>query len=495
MEAKKKVDLENPFAMDIFGPILAYLQEDESKYKLKFMLDRKDLTLTLDDFRTIFHLPQATDNNHDHFVSAPKFSEMVPFYINNLVFTLELRSTSNFKTTGLLQPWQTLCKIDGADDLVLQDTIQVNLEEQKSHEEDEARENVENVKEHLMAKEIEKLAKEEEESAKDNYKLQRREKGKRVEEIRNTPSPTTTRSPRIPTNLVSSDTEKLQELTKTTILPSSSTPSSSLPKSKLSTTNRHLSLFESKPRHFRRYKSFFQELQGRYGYLFEHLLVKFMPRRKFNTIAKNIEDIMMETLPKLECQNLRLEIFPQVNDAIANNIASQLTMKDDPMLQKYDVSICLALKIKYKRLQVATTPCRPFAIHPRDQDDPHDDAYPEGDNNSYAIDDDVLPNEKVSQELVDEISQTIDEAKLRTQKMCLEEVNHRVRKHKEIIVPPYQSKPTPVVQSYQRDPKDLGLPLVNQVIFPDNDIEERTTRLVKKCVKKFNPYARDGVEQ
>ncbi|GJU11808.1 hypothetical protein Tco_1134204 [Tanacetum coccineum] len=63
------------------------------------------------DIWTIFHFPQATDNNHDHFVPAPKFFEMVPFYINNLGFTLELRSTSNFKTTDLLQPWQTLCKM------------------------------------------------------------------------------------------------------------------------------------------------------------------------------------------------------------------------------------------------------------------------------------------------------------------------------------------------------------------------------------------------
>ncbi|GJS98824.1 copia protein [Tanacetum coccineum] len=37
------------------------LKEDRSKYRLKFMLDKKELNLTLDDFRTIFHLPQATD--------------------------------------------------------------------------------------------------------------------------------------------------------------------------------------------------------------------------------------------------------------------------------------------------------------------------------------------------------------------------------------------------------------------------------------------------
>ncbi|GKB44795.1 hypothetical protein Tco_0889737 [Tanacetum coccineum] len=228
MDANKKVDLENPL--------------------------------------TIFHLPQATDNNHDGFVPAPSFPDMVPFYISNLGFTLELRAVSNFKTNGLLQPWQTLCKIftklivshymtvfpeisrracdryhnlendviiksifnsgknknivgmrildwmiteeikltenyrlyaevlgidvptthaqrrstvirlcilprrstrltpptpiptaAEAEEIVLQDTLQVSLAEKKSHDEDEARENMEQVKQHLMAEEIEKL--------------------------------------------------------------------------------------------------------------------------------------------------------------------------------------------------------------------------------------------------------------------------------------------------------------------------------------------------
>nr|GEV99181.1 integrase, catalytic region, zinc finger, CCHC-type, peptidase aspartic, catalytic [Tanacetum cinerariifolium] len=87
------------------------LKEDGSKYKLSFVLDKKELTMTLDDFKTIFHLPQATDNNHDRFVCAPKFLEMVPFYTNNLGFPLELRSPSNFKANGLVQPWKALCKI------------------------------------------------------------------------------------------------------------------------------------------------------------------------------------------------------------------------------------------------------------------------------------------------------------------------------------------------------------------------------------------------
>ncbi|GJR70873.1 retrovirus-related pol polyprotein from transposon TNT 1-94 [Tanacetum coccineum] len=61
------------------------LKEDGSKYRLKFMLDRKELTLTLDDFRTIFQLPQAIVNNHEHFVAAPKFSEMMLYcFVNNI---------------------------------------------------------------------------------------------------------------------------------------------------------------------------------------------------------------------------------------------------------------------------------------------------------------------------------------------------------------------------------------------------------------------------
>ncbi|GKD15788.1 hypothetical protein Tco_1204946, partial [Tanacetum coccineum] len=122
MDANKKIDLEHPLCPNeskilanilqnhplilsiaasssvpwiYLGQFWHTLKEDGSKYRLKFMLYMKELTLTLDDFRTIFYLPQATDNNHDRFVPAPKFSEMVPFYINDLGFTLELRSPSN----------------------------------------------------------------------------------------------------------------------------------------------------------------------------------------------------------------------------------------------------------------------------------------------------------------------------------------------------------------------------------------------------------------
>ncbi|GJS39906.1 hypothetical protein Tco_0564949 [Tanacetum coccineum] len=128
MDANKKMDLDNPLCPNeskilaniiqnhplkfsiaasssvpwiYLGQFWHTLKEHGSKYRLSFM----------HYFRTIFQLPQATDNNHKHFVAAPKFLEMVPFYINDLGFTLELRSLSNFKTTSLVQPWQTLCNM------------------------------------------------------------------------------------------------------------------------------------------------------------------------------------------------------------------------------------------------------------------------------------------------------------------------------------------------------------------------------------------------
>nr|GEZ53043.1 hypothetical protein [Tanacetum cinerariifolium] len=86
------------------------LKEDGSKYRLKFMLDMKEISLTMDDFRTIFHLQQATKNNHYSFEPPLSFCDMIPFYKNHLGFTMKLKTPSSFKTTGL-QLWQTLCKI------------------------------------------------------------------------------------------------------------------------------------------------------------------------------------------------------------------------------------------------------------------------------------------------------------------------------------------------------------------------------------------------
>ncbi|GJT34080.1 hypothetical protein Tco_0924499 [Tanacetum coccineum] len=176
-----------------------------------------------------------------------------------------------------LTPPTPILTIDEANDIILQDTIQLSLNEQKSHDEIEAKKYVQKVEEHFIAEEIEKLVKgaenvenvevdsstlrkndnpivpgtrlepgEEKESAEDDYELRRREKGKHVEESRSTPSPT-----------------KLDPL--------------------------GLILLSS----------FFDELQGRYGYLFEHLKKRLMPGKKLNVLAQHLQEILEESLPTM----------------------------------------------------------------------------------------------------------------------------------------------------------------------------------------------------
>ncbi|GKC87972.1 retrovirus-related pol polyprotein from transposon TNT 1-94 [Tanacetum coccineum] len=576
------------------------LKEDGSKYRLKFMLDKKELSLTLDD------------NNHNSFVPPPSFSDMVPFYKQQLGFTMELKTSSCFKTTGLLQPWQTLCKIfskclttrlhyslhhptssisyprftkiiishymtifpeisrrardmyhnlqaddimknifnsgrhkdkvgmqildwmiteemkqtehykmyvkvfgldvpliqsqptestqgthrtpsaprsptpkmdttessapkrstvirfhllerrstrltppapvptiDKVDEMILQDTLQISLAEHKSREEQKARENVELVNKHLASEEVKKMMEgsknviddslpprndepnipgtrleprsdkespkveitnneeveitnvvihvnvneEEEEITYEVYELKRKQKGKIIEESRSTPFPTPIRSPRTHTNLVSSDTEKLQELTK-------------------DIDNQIPSQVDASVR----------------SYMSGHIL--------------HVHPAQSQTLYVPEQQ---YQLY--------------LSMKDNPQLQQHDIAIWLALQMKFESLQVPQTTCRPSAVRPRDQDDPHDDAHLEGENSakwqktseyeayvsgesssrqvneeeqgpstsgnqeqvddydfwtdSYASDDDEIPSEQVSQDILEEVSLTIDEAKLK----------------------------------------------------------------------------------
>ncbi|GKA62321.1 hypothetical protein Tco_0761840 [Tanacetum coccineum] len=211
-----------------------------------------------------------------------------------------------------------------------------------------------------------------------------------------------------------------------------------------------------------------------------------MPIKKFNVLTQHLQDIMEESLPtmvdnqvkeltksqvpvyvahgiiierqqnqadvakmiadaiKQERENIRSEIFSQINDAITNHIPS------------------------------------PSSVRLRDQDDPHDVAHPKGENSekrqktsehetfvfgksssgqdfkskpgpstsdnqeqlddfdfwtdSYATDDDEIPNEKVSQDL-------------------------------------WMKCPEKIVLSLHKFPA---------VIFPDDDIEERTSRWKQK---------------
>ncbi|GKC73429.1 hypothetical protein Tco_1119312 [Tanacetum coccineum] len=160
---------------------------------------------------------------------------------------------------------------------------------------------------------------EDEEITDEVYELKRREKGKIVEETKNSPIPTPIRSPRIYTNFVSSDTEKLRELKDT-----HTTSSSSSPHIKLSKMNRLLSLFKTKPTRSKRYKCFFQELQGRYGYLFAHLRARFMPRKSIDTLADNLHDVMVKTLTTMVDKHIKEQVMKQVPEQVRNQVRNQV---------------------------------------------------------------------------------------------------------------------------------------------------------------------------
>nr|GFA58923.1 hypothetical protein [Tanacetum cinerariifolium] len=107
------------------------------------------------------------------------------------------------RSTRLTPPTPILTAAE-VENIIVQDTIQLSIAEQKSHDDLEATQNKEKVRSESYKEtpEVEKtdveqpmnVIKEEYESAEDDYELRRRVKGKNVKESRHTPSPTTIRS-------------------------------------------------------------------------------------------------------------------------------------------------------------------------------------------------------------------------------------------------------------------------------------------------------------
>ncbi|GJR91648.1 putative reverse transcriptase domain-containing protein [Tanacetum coccineum] len=489
--------------LDIYGIVSGILlKEDDSKKTTQVLADIKELILTLDDFRTIFHLPQANDNNllfsnlqisgpstalavvgqdkrlgdayHNlqdddimkNIFNSGRNKNKVGMRIPAWMITEEIKLTEHYKMyaevfgldvsltqsqpterSAQLTPPVLVPSAEKADEMILQDTIQhLTAEEIEKLVED-----LENVDDSSPLRhddtsipdtrlepmsdkkgpEVEIVQEKEEETTKETevepdkdtpmvdianivppvnvddeedeitdevFELRRRVKGKNVEETRISPIPSPTRSPRNLSTLVSSDTEKLQELTVT-----HPTPSSGSSEPNLTKTNRLLSLIKAKPNSIQDQIVFFHELQGRYGYLFAHLKKRFMPRKSSDQLADNLHDVMIETLPSLVKEKVteqvkkevpaQAQISSQIQNAIDNAIPSLVDasihsymsghiLYADPLLQQQDIAIWLALQMKFEKTHVSQTACRSFAIRTRDQDDPHDDAHPEGENSA-----------------------------------------------------------------------------------------------------------------
>ncbi|GKC60673.1 hypothetical protein Tco_1088271, partial [Tanacetum coccineum] len=140
-----------------------------------------------------------------------------------------------------------------------------------------------------------------------------------------------------------------------------------------------------------------------------------MTRTSSDQLADNPHDVMMETLPSLVkekvTEQVKKEVPAQVRDQVpvylartwaympghilyvhpaqvqSSSVPEQqhqlyLAMKADPLLQQQDIAIWLALQMMFEKTRVPQTACRYSAVTTRDQDDPHDDDHPEGDNSA-----------------------------------------------------------------------------------------------------------------
>ncbi|GJW88028.1 hypothetical protein Tco_0163368 [Tanacetum coccineum] len=171
--------------------------------------------------------------------------------------------------------------------------------------------------------------------------------------------------------------------------------------------------------------------------------------------------------------NIQAEISLQIHKAIDNHIPSQVDASVkvifDPQLQQQDIAIWLALQMKFESPQVNENEQGLSTSENLEQEDDYD-FWTE----SYASDDDEIPTKQMSQDIMEEVSLTIDEAKLKKmvdemlRQRCTSGDEHQYHidqmknflksdivweSRKEILVSPHPRKTTPLVQSYQRDPE------------------------------------------
>ncbi|GJZ61871.1 hypothetical protein Tco_0618008 [Tanacetum coccineum] len=276
-----------------------------------------------------------------------------------------------------------------------------------------------------------------------------------------------------------------------------------------------------------------------------------MPRKSFDTLVDNLHDVMVKTLPAMVDKHIKEKVVKQVPEQERRSYMSGHILHVHPA-QSQTSSVP---DQQYQLNTVLQTACITPIIRRRDRDDPHDDAHPEGENSakrqktseyeayvsresssrqvfqeeqapstlgnqeqddnfdfwtdSYASDDDEIPTKCTSG---DDHQYHIDQMKNFLKSDIVWE------SRKEILISPHPQKTTPLVHSCQKDHEAPALSLINQdllylkkgnsgpekivlslhkfpaIIFNDDDIEERTSRWVNKGVKKFNPYARYGVE-
>ncbi|GJW58983.1 hypothetical protein Tco_0105714 [Tanacetum coccineum] len=298
MDANKKIDLDNPLCPNeskiltnilqnhpvrfsiaasssvpliYLGQFWHTLKEDGSKFRLLFVLNRKELTMTLDDFKMIFQLPQATNNNHERFVATPIFIKLIISHY--MIAYLEISRSVRDKNHNL------------------------------EHDE--------------MVKRI--------------FNSRNNKAGVRI---------------KIPSWMITDEIKLIENYR----------------------MYAHNIMEESLPIMVDDYKDT----------SFSICCIRAHNGKTTQLSGCGKDDCRCNTARTRESSGR--DYFPSFCTRMA--ISTLSTMKDNPQLQHDDLPIWLALKIKFEGLHTKNTPCRTSAIHPRDQDDPHDDAHSLGENNA-----------------------------------------------------------------------------------------------------------------
>ncbi|GJT18272.1 hypothetical protein Tco_0876978 [Tanacetum coccineum] len=212
---------------------------------------------------------------------------------------------------------------------------------------------------------------------------------------------------------------------------------------------------------------------------------------------------MVESLPIMVDEYVKEQVKKQVPEQVRDQalvyVAKELILERHQNKEEMAKMIAEAIQQERGNLQaeiysqiqnVPATTCRTPAVRPRDQDDPHDDSHPEGENSEKwqkTSEYEAYVSGESSSRQVNESDHGLSSSGNQ------EQVNDY-----DFWTDSYASDddeiPTKQKGSSRLEKIMLSLHKFPAVIFNDDDIEERTSRWVNKCVKKFNPYARYGVE-
>ncbi|GKA28727.1 hypothetical protein Tco_0714972, partial [Tanacetum coccineum] len=135
------------------------------------------------------------------------------------------------------------------------------------------------------------------------------------------------------------------------------------------------------------------ELQGRYTYLFGHLKERFLSRKSFDTLADHLQEVMVESLPIMVDTHIKEQVKKQVPEQVRDQVPVYVTegliLERQKTKEEMEVRSYMSghiLHVHPAQSQTLSVPEQQYqlasAVRPRDQDDPYDDAHPEGENSA-----------------------------------------------------------------------------------------------------------------